>query len=275
MTASDGTASVALFGLEPGTTYSYTVYVDGAPFETAYPTMLTTQALWQWRTDPPAFTVAFGSCYYDNDPDYDRPDKAFADTLTFARPYGGSTAIFEAIRQKKPDVMLWMGDNVYLREVDWWSPEGIAYRYAHNRQAPDLQPLLAAAAHYATWDDHDYGPNDSDRSYIHKEAALETFQRYWPNPTYGVGGVPGVFTQFQWGDAEFFLLDDRYHRAPNDAPPQERAYFGAAQLTWLLDALTASGAEFKVIVNGGQILNPIEIEETYANVAPMQRENSS
>lgn len=269
--AHDGTASVELFGLEPGTTYAYSVSVDGVAVQTDYPLELTTQPLWQWRTDPPTFSIAIGSCFYDNDPRYDRPDRWFADTLSFENPYGGSTEIFRAIDAKQPDAMIWLGDNMYLREVDWWSPAGINYRYARARETPDLQPLLASAAHYATWDDHDYGPNDSDRSYVHKDAALGTFQRFWPNPTYGMPGVPGVFTQFQWGDAEFFLLDDRYHRAPNDAPAHERAYFGEEQMQWLLDALTASNAPFKVIANGGQILNPVEIFETYAAVAPAER----
>lgn len=270
--AEDGTASLALFGLEPGTTYTYSLRVDDAPVETTYPLAVTTQELWQWRTDPPTVTVAIGSCYYGNDPAYDRPDRAYADDLTFTRGYGGSTSIFESIRATEPDAMLWLGDNVYLREVDWWSPEGITYRYSHAREEADLQPLLASAAHYATWDDHDYGPNDSDRSYVHKQAALETFARFWPNPTYGMPGVPGVFTQFQIGDAEFFLLDDRWHRAPNTAPMNERAYWGEEQLQWLLDALTASQAPFKVISNGGQVLNPVEIFETVANIAPMERE---
>ena len=270
-TAHDGTASVALFGMEPGETTTYTVRVDGEEVVTAYPLEITTQELWQWRTDPPTFTLALGSCYYDNDTPYDRPDRAYADTLAFTRPYGGPTTIFRSIARQRPNAMLWLGDNVYLREVDWWSPEGIDYRYAKSREAADLQPLLASTAHYATWDDHDFGPNDSDRSYIHKEAALETFKRFWPNPTYGASGVPGVFTQFEWGDAEVFLLDDRYHRAPNSAPANEREYLGAEQLRWLLDALTASRATFKIIANGGQILNPVQIFETYAAIAPVER----
>ena len=270
-TAWDGTASVALFGLEPGERYTYTVTVDGAQVETAYPLEIETQPLWQWRTDPPEFTLAVGSCYYDNDTAYDRPDEWYADTLAFTSPYGGSTEVFHAIREAEPDAMLWLGDNVYLREVDWWSPKGIAYRYARSREAPDLQPLLASAAHYATWDDHDYGPNDSDRSYVHKDAALETFQRFWPNPTHGMPGVPGVFTQFEWGDAEVFLLDNRYHRAPNATPGGGHDYFGEEQMRWLLDALTASRATFKIIANGGQILNPVEVFENMANVAPVER----
>ena len=257
----DGTATVRLSGLEPGTTYGYTVAVDGQDLQFPYPTAFTTQPLWQWRADPPAFTVAFGSCYYANDELYDRPGGA----------YGGSPAIFEAIRRASPDLMLWLGDNVYLREVDWWSEEGIEYRYGHARAEPLLQPLLAAVPHYATWDDHDYGPNDSDRSYVLKGEALDTFTRYWPASTRGLPGVPGVFTQFQWGDVEFFLLDDRYHRAPNDAPAPEQTVLGREQAQWILDALTSSRAPFKVVALGGQFLNPVSVFETYAAIAPAER----
>ncbi|MEM1054688.1 MAG: alkaline phosphatase D family protein [Bacteroidota bacterium] len=267
----DGTASVVLFGLEPGTTYTYTVTVDSEVVETAYPLEMTTQELWQWRMDPPDITIAIGSCYYGNDPAYDRPDRWYAEELTYTRGYGGSTEIFETIRAMSPDAMIWLGDNVYLREVDWWSPEGIDYRYAHAREETNLQPLLASTVHYATWDDHDYGPNDSDRSYVHKEAALETFARFWPNPTYGMPGVPGVFTQFQIADAEFFLLDDRWYRAPNGTPPSDRVYWGEKQLQWLLDALTFSDAPFKVVANGGQMLNPVQVFENVSALAPHER----
>ena len=253
-----GTATVRLAGLEPGTTYRYTVSVDGAD---AGEGRLRTQPLWQWRTDPPTFTAALGSCYYDNDPAYDRP----------GAPYGGSPAIFGEIAALRPDLMLWLGDNTYLRETDWWDPAGIEYRFRHSRSEPALQPLLANTAHYAVWDDHDYGPNDSDRSYVLKGASYDTFSRYWPAGSRGLPSVPGMFTQFQWADAEFFVLDDRWHRAPNDAPPRERTILGAEQRQWLLDALTASRAPFKVVAVGGQFLNPVAVYETFANIAPAER----
>ncbi len=260
--ALSNTASVRVFGLEPGWTYTYSLTVDGQELDLNVPTQFTTQSLWQWRTEPPEFTLAFGSCFYDNQPEYDRPGNA----------YGGSTDIFEAIRAKQPDAMLWLGDNLYLREVDWWSREGIVDRYSHARQTDALQGLLASTVHYATWDDHDYGPNDSDRSYILKDAALDTFKDFWPSPTYGVGGVPGVFTQVQLADVELFLLDNRYHRAPNNAPMDERTILGPEQMQWLLDALTTSQAPFKLVAMGNQTINPVEIFETYANIAPDERE---
>ena len=258
----DGTAAVRLAGLEPGTTYRYAVSLDGAAVSRPYALSFTTQPLWQWRTDPPTFTAVLGSCYYDNDPPYDRPGDG----------YGGSTAIFGRIADLDPDLMLWLGDNTYLREVDWWDPAGIDYRFQHSRSDPALQPLLARAAHYATWDDHDFGPNNADRSYVLKGATTDTFTRYWPAAARGLPGVPGVFTQFQWADVEFFLLDNRTHRAPNDAPASERTILGAEQRQWLLDALTASQAPFKVVAMGGQFLNPVRVFENYSNVAPAERQ---
>ena len=63
-----------------------------------------------------------------------------------------------------------------------------------------MQPLLASASNYAIWDDHDFGPNDSDGSYTGKELTLEAFRMFWGNPGYGVPGVEGITTTFVWGD---------------------------------------------------------------------------
>jgi len=251
----DHIARFAIGHLEPGNTYRYEVSVDGGVVERPYPLRFQTQPLWEWRTDPPAFTFAIGSCAYINDGPYDRPGD----------PYGGDYRIFERIAAQNPDGMLWLGDNVYYREVDWATPQMMRYRYAHTRKTPQMQALLGHTHNYATWDDHDYGPNNADRSYGQKEAALKIFRDYWANPSTARPDVPGVFGSFAWGDAEFFLLDDRYHRSPNTAPRDSaKTMWGEAQLQWLTDALTSSEATFKVIVNGGQILNPADRYETAA-----------
>ena len=72
--------------------------------------------MWQYRFDPPAFTLAVGSCVFINEPQYDRP----------GRPYGGNYEIFESLADSKPDAMLWLGDNAYFREVDFYSLSGMA-----------------------------------------------------------------------------------------------------------------------------------------------------
>lgn len=242
----DYTVHISIPYLEPGRRYVYDLVLNDTILTLPYQLRFQTQPLWQWRTDPPTFTVAAVSCFYVNDPPYDRP----------GQPYGSDFQILSHLTRLEPDVMLWLGDNTYLREADFGSPPMMSYRYAHTRSHPLLQELLATAHHYAIWDDHDYGPNDADRSYALKGAALRLFQQYWANPSYGLPGTPGIFTQFSWGDVDFFLLDDRFYRSPNNAPnDSSKTMWGEAQLTWLVDALTYSRAPFKIVANGNQILN--------------------
>lgn len=255
------TAHLVADKVEPGLKYEYKLLINGKPVELSYPTTFQSQSLWQWRTDPPDFKLALGSCNYVNETVYDRP----------GTPYGANYQIFSSIYQQKPDMMLWMGDNTYLREVDWNSWSGILKRNTHTRSLPELQPLLASTHHYATWDDHDYGPDNSDRSFIHKEKTLEAFKLFWGNPTYGLPGMGGVTTQFQWADVEFFLLDDRYFRSPDRRKTGEATQLGEEQIQWLIDALASSYASFKFVVTGGQVLSTAAYAETYINYFPEER----
>ena len=168
--------------------------------------------------------------------------------------------------------MLWLGDNVYLREADWGSKHGIIKRYEHMRALPELQSLLGSVHHYALWDDHDYGPNDSDRGYGLKHESRNVFMQFWGNPSYGNGKQEGVYTTFQWGDVQFFLLDNRFFRSPNRRITGDRTILGEEQKQWLIDNLASSNATFKVIAMGGQFLNPLERFENYANYKAEQQE---
>ncbi|MEK7433136.1 MAG: alkaline phosphatase D family protein [Cyanobacteriota bacterium] len=241
--------------VSPGKKYDYEVYVDGKKVDRGYKLQFQTPELWQWRKDPTNFTVAFGSCNYVNEAEFDRPGK----------PYGGNMEIFTSIYQKHPDIMLWGGDNVYLREADWYSKTGMLKRYTHTRSAPEIQPLLATAHNYAIWDDHDFGPNDANVSFRDKDKALNVFKLFWGNPTYGLKEAPSTFTKFEWGDAEFFLLDNRMFRTPDKKISGEKTTLGKEQLNWLVESLLSSKATFKMIVMGGQFINSFDGEfiETY------------
>lgn len=255
------TATLVARGLSAGTTYRYSVLIDGkAASDERY--TFSTPEHWHWRTDPPAFSIAMGSCSFWSGSDCDRPGD----------PYGGEYQIFDAIAQKSPELMLWLGDNIYLRECDWTSREGIFKRYSYVRQRPELQKLLKSTQHIAIWDDHDYGPNNSDRSYILKDAATEAFRAFWANPGYGLPGQGGITTSFEWGDVQFFLLDNRYFRSNNRRTTGQRTMIGEAQFQWLIDALKKSRANFKIVAIGGQVLNPVPKYENWAGVFPEERE---
>ena len=238
----DFVAHLRLADLDPGTAYRYAVSVDGVQVREG---RFRTQPFWQFRSDPPEVSIALGSCAYLNDR-FDRPNDRW-------KPAYG---IYDAIAARAPDFMLWLGDNVYFREPEWTSREGMSARYRQYRELPELARLWTATSHLAIWDDHDYGPNDSDGSFVGKGNALATFKRYWPNPTFALPGTEGVFGMVTIGDLDLFLLDDRFHRYPNRYPKTpEKTMFGVAQREWLKQALLSSRATFKVVAAGGQFWN--------------------
>jgi alkaline phosphatase D len=196
--------------------------------------------------------LALGSCFFVNDSLYDRPGKS----------YGGNYEILQSIYDKKPDLMLWLGDNTYLREPDYFTVSGMLYRYTHTRSLKELQPLLASCAHYAIWDDHDYGPNDSDRSFKFKNTSQQIFENFWANPK--PVHTKSYYTSFTYEDCEFFLLDNRYFRTPNKRTTDKRTILGEEQFQWLIDGLVASKANFKFVCIGGQVLNTAAVFENYA-----------
>lgn len=248
------TALLVADNVEPGIKYRYELYINGVEIDRDYPLTFQTQKLWQWREDPPKFKFAAGSCAYFNETAYDRPGE----------PYGSGYEIFKSIHEKSPDFMVWLGDNTYLREADWNSRTGILHRYTHDRSIKELQPLLGSTHNYAVWDDHDYGPNNSNRSWWNKETTFEAFKMFWANPVYNITGKGGITSYFEWGDCAFFLLDNRWFRSPENREHNERVVFGNEQIDWLIDALTTSNAPFKFIVAGGQILNPYAKWENYS-----------
>lgn len=252
------TAHVNLDGLEPGTKYNVEFIIDGEPL--AEPVEVTTQVLWDYRMDPPAFKFVTGSCAYINEEAYDRP----------GRPYGGGYEIFESMAADAPDMMLWLGDNIYLREVDFQSYSGFLHRYTHTRSTSEMASLLKACPNYAIWDDHDFGPNDSDGSWVHADWSRESFKTFWSNPSYGLPDAPRcISTAFRFVDMEFFLLDNRTYRVNHYNKTNEPQVLGQDQIDWLIQALRKSRAPYKFVVVGGQVLSDAAV---YENVAQFPSE---
>ena len=237
--------------LNVNTTYEYSILLNGK--SSGKGGSFTTKDLWQWRKPAPDFSFLTGGCAYFNEPQYDRPGK----------PYGGDSSIFETMAKEKAAFMLWTGDNWYTREVDYNSEWGLWYRAHHDRAQPVLQNLLKAMPQIATWDDHDYGPNDIGKSYILKEESRNVFMSYFCNPSYGQNGQ-GIYTMTSWGDVDIFMTDDRWFRSEdkmqdsvNGQPNPAKRMLGEQQMEWLKNSLLFSQAPFKIVMIGSQVLNPL------------------
>lgn len=222
----DFTASLAIEGLEPGTEYFVRVLVEGK-----VDTYERGRSPARFRTAPAGsakFRVCFGSCARYQ---YDREQP-----------------IWSVVSSLSPDLFFWLGDNIYGDSLEG---QILAEEYRRQREVPLLEAINRRVPQLAVWDDHDYGLNNHDSTSPMRETALTIFRRYWPNPSHGLADTPGVFFKYSYGGVDFYFLDGRTYRTPNDAADgPEKHMLGDAQIRWLLDDLSVSKAAFKVLISG-------------------------
>ena len=256
------TVKVSLNGLDYNSSYQYQFILNKKPSIVAMG-QFSTQDLWQWRKPAPDFSFLAGSCAYFNDPVNDRPGK----------PYGNDSSIFKTMAEEKASFMLWLGDNWYTRETDYYSEWGLHNRPSRDRSLKVLQPFWKAMSHYAIWDDHDYGPDNADKSYAFKETSRKAFMNNWCNPSFGENGQ-AVYTKFTYNDVDFFLLDDRWFRSNDETPDkvngqpnQHKKMFGEQQMEWFKNAMRQSqhnrNINFRLVATGSQVLNPLSPKDCF------------
>ncbi len=240
--------------LKSGTGYAYGFEINGQEPEKFH--IIRTKSRYK-KEQPNDFSLAFGSCA-----DFDPPRTTEEE---------GSSLVFESIPLSSPTLMIWLGDNIYFKKEDFGSRENMFKRYQISRSRPYMQDLLKGAHHYAIWDDHDFGPNNSNSSYEYKNHSLEAFNLYWMNENQIFPGE-GITSTFSYEDADFFLLDNRSWRIVDEENPDNNTIWGSRQMDWLKDQLKSSEAIFKIICTGGQFLSDAAVHENHANVAPVERQ---
>ncbi|MFN7021859.1 MAG: alkaline phosphatase D family protein [Phycisphaerales bacterium] len=187
-----------------------------------------------------SITLVVGSCQHDD----------------FAKPQ----PIWERMAALKPDALLLIGDTPYIDTTDLAVQRR---RYREFNSIDGLHTLRKKVPAYATWDDHDFGRNDTDGTLKGKENSRRAFREYTANPEPAMQPVNaevagpdafdiGIATSFRLGPAEVFLLDCRWFAGtePSFADPERKTLLGAAQWNWLKRSLRASTAPFKLLVCG-------------------------
>lgn len=178
----------------------------------------------------------------------------------------------EALAQK-PEAILMIGDNVYADKKNGIpnpaDPQQIWQRYVDTRltlpvfRASELVPV------FATWDDHDFGRNDSDRTFPYKEAAKDTFFAFFPQRESADGferglGVASYLTAF---GVHFALLDDRSFRTPNQMDIPDQSHFGQDQEVWLQQKLQQANSPV-FLVSGDQFFGGYHERESFEGSHP-------
>ena len=209
-------------GLSPNTAYQYQVTIDG-------------------KADP-SWKGSFKTAPLEG------TSTAFRMAITSCMHIKRAQRSLNLLLAEQPDLHLTVGDTHYADTTD---PTIQLQHHVAYRRKKEFANVLRQVPTYAIWDDHDYGPNNSDGTAEGKEFSLAGWKQAWPNPASGTPDTPGAFFKFSRGDVDFFVVDGRYHRSPNELPDDDKKrMLGDAQFEWLLSGLKNSKAKFKIIASG-------------------------
>lgn len=123
-----------------------------------------------------------------------------------------------------------------------------AFRSKYQRAfIKSFQKMSSSIPFVATWDDHDYGQDNSDGTYRYKEIAKKVFKETYPTyPFEEKNG--GLYYKYTIANVDVFVLDTRWYRSPMQNKDEKgKTMLGEKQLLWLLDGLKQSTAPFKII----------------------------
>jgi alkaline phosphatase D len=129
-------------------------------------------------------------------------------------------------------------------------------RHRYNREDPAFQDFLRRTSVVAIWDDHDVRNNFAGTTEPKTRVGRQAFLDYWP--VAAGDDAHRLHRSLRWGRLlEVFVLDTRQYRSDNAAPDgPAKTMLGAGQRQWLLDAVPASTAVWKLIVSSVPLAIP-------------------
>ena len=157
---------------------------------------------------------------------------------------GSSHAVFDTIRRRQPQLFLHLGD-LHYENIDANDPAVYARAFDLVLSSPRQADLYRSCPVAYTWDDHDYGPNNSDRGAPGRPAALAAYREHVPH--YPLASPRTIHQAFTVGRVRFVLTDLRADRDGPAVDPEVRTMLGAAQKAWLLGELAEAGRSGLVV----------------------------
>jgi len=157
-------------------------------------------------------------------------------------------ALWSQIEERGAQGLVLLGDTPY---IDSTNLDTARQKHREFLSIPELAAIARHTPVWGTWDDHDFGANDSDGRLKGKEQTRRAFTEYRANDSYGQGDQ-GIYTKFRYGPVEVFLLDTRWFARTEPSPidPAKPTLLGQRQWDWLRKSLRASTAPFKIIACG-------------------------
>jgi alkaline phosphatase D len=199
----------------------------------------------------PLTTIAFGSCS-----DQKRP-----------------TPLWDDIVAQKPDIWIWLGDNIY---GDSEVMDTLKAKYDKQKSNPVYAQLRQSTPIIGVWDDHDFGVNDGGKEYPRRKESQQLMLDFLDVPASSpLRKQEGAYSSHTYGPkgqrVKIILLDGRYFRDPLkkvdkvNTPDPSADILGETQWQWLEQQLTNSDADVHIIGCGIQFLANEHTSEKWGN----------
>ena len=202
------------------------------------------------------FTIAFGSC-----------NKQYVENI-----------LWKEIKKNEPNLWVWGGDNVYS---DTHNMDTLRNDYKTLNNQKGYLDLVNNIPVMATWDDHDYGKNDSGVESPTKKEAQQVFLDFFNVDKNSLrrkqeGVYHSETFKTKKGSIKVIVLDTRYFRTALTKSTKNLKRFtpntnnkgtvlGKTQWKWLINELKTSKADFNIITSSIQVLSAEHGFETWGN----------
>lgn len=212
------------------------------------------EAVYNIDTTTSVQTIAFGSCNKQYKPQ----------------------TIWTQILKNKPDLWIWLGDNIYADTEDMVEMENM---YDQQKKEHSYQNFTQSCPIIGIWDDHDYGINDGGKDFKHKSASKNLMLDFLNVPkNAAVRSYEGTYQTYIFGEGKnkikTILLDTRYFRdtlllngknGNRYKINAEGDILGEAQWAWLEKELAKNEAAIHLIASSIQIIATEQKFEKWSN----------
>lgn len=170
--------------------------------------------------------------------------------------------VWRAIQNEQPDVLLLLGDNIYLDHNHHSDPAALQTElhelYSRQFSEPHFAALLAdlrarKSLILSIYDDHDFLGNNrygGDHNPALRLAARNEFISWFNPPQSG----SDVYSFTQLGLVDVVVLDERFYRSSPDVSKTDRdAILGVQQWAWFEQSVARSQAPYLLVASSTTI----------------------
>lgn len=171
-------------------------------------------------------------------------------------------SFWEDILAQSPQAFISLGDNIY---GDTFRSRVLREKYQELKNNFYYKKFSRQVPMYGTWDDHDFGWNDSGVDYPLKDESQQLFCDFFNEPPNSMRRKrDGIYESYSFNsgakEVKLIVLDTRFNKTKTDL-------LGENQWYWLEEQFQASSAQVHLIATSIPILaNPMNFTEDWVDL---------